>query len=102
MWRNDDGTAPAWSVAIPYVLSLLETLTWDSPVPGLDQVRADERPPVVVSFYAFRVMVGIDVLLFLVSAWGLVLWLRGKLQPDQLVRRRWFLRALVFSSFLPI
>lgn len=101
MWPDEDNSGALWSVKIPHVLSLLETRTWDSPVTGLDHFPPDERPPIVIPFYAFRVMVGIGFWLFFVSLWGLFLWIRGKLQTGQIRQHRWFLRTLVFSAFLP-
>ncbi len=101
MWPNMDNSATQWSVKIPHLLSLLETRTWDSPVTGLDHFPANERPPTLIPFYAFRVMVAIGFFLFLVSLWGLFLWVSGKLKADQVARHHWFLRTVVFSAFLP-
>ena len=86
---------------IPHLLSLLETRTWDSPVTGLDQFPANERPPVVIPFYSFRVMAAIGFFLFFVSLWGLFLWVIGRFRVERLEQQRWFLRTVVFSAFLP-
>lgn len=101
MWPNQDKSAALWSISIPHVLSLLETHTWSGMVPGLDQFPVDERPPVVIPFYGFRIMVAIGFLLFLVALWGGYLWLRGRFSPDKIVEQRWFLRSLVVSAFFP-
>lgn len=91
----------AFSIQIPHVLSLLETHTWNGKVIGMDHFPVKDRPDVWVPFYAFRVMVAIGGVLFLVALWGNVLRLRGKLNAAELRRRPWFLRAVVFSAFLP-
>ena len=39
--------------------------------------------------------------LFLIAIWGNWLRLRGKLNASELRKRPWFLRAVVFSAFLP-
>ena len=101
MWPNADNSDAQWSVEIPHLLSLLETRTWDSPVTGLDQFPANERPPVVIPFYSFRVMAAIGFFLFFVSLWGLFLWVIGRFRVERLEQQRWFLRTVVFSAFLP-
>lgn len=100
-WPNAKGDDMAWSISVPHVLSLLETHTWNSAVPGLDDFPADQRPPVVIPFYAFRIMAAAGGALMLLAFWGLWLALRGKLGMAQITRQRWFLRATIAAGFLP-
>ena len=100
-WPNAKGDGMAWSISIPHVLSLLETHTWNSAVSGLDDFPANQRPPVVIPFYAFRVMVAAGGALMLLAFWGLYLALRGKLSAARIAQQRWFLRATIFAAFLP-
>ncbi len=44
---------------IPNMLSFLATHTLDGEVKGLKDFPADERPPVMITFYSFRIMVGL-------------------------------------------
>ncbi|PKY10941.1 cytochrome ubiquinol oxidase subunit I [Acidithiobacillus marinus] len=90
-----------FSIQIPHVLSLLETHTWNGVVTGMDQFPVKDRPDVWVPFYAFRAMVGIGFLLFFVAIWGNVLRMRGQLTATELRKHPWFLRAVIFSGFLP-
>jgi len=90
-----------FSIQIPHVLSLLETHTWNGVVTGMDQFPMNDRPPVLIPFYSFRVMVAIGSFLFLVALWALVLRLQGKFSVGELQRRPIFLKALVVSAFLP-
>ena len=81
-----------YEVAIPKLASLYLTHDLDGEVKGLDQF-ADNHPPVKPVFYAFRVMVGVGMLMLLVSwiaAWQLKR--RGEPAP-------WLARALVGMTF---
>lgn len=100
-WPNSSGNDNAWALSIPHLLSLLETRSWNGKVAGLDQFKPRNRPPVVMPFYSFRVMVGIGFALFAVALWGAWLALRRRLSNDHILQNRWFLRAVVASAFLP-
>jgi cytochrome d ubiquinol oxidase subunit I len=81
-----------FEIAIPAGASLILTHSLDGEVPGLNQF-AGRHPPVAPVFYAFRVMVGIGMLMILfglLSAW--LLWRRGTLPA-------WLLRGLVAMTF---
>jgi len=72
-----------YEIAIPSLASLILTHSLDGEVPGLnDFVSADgtvTHPPVAPVFWAFRVMVGVGMLMLLVSwtmSWRL--WRRGE------------------------
>jgi len=63
-------------IAIPGFASVYLTHSRDGVVPGLKSVAAGDRPPVVPVFFAFRIMVGIGLLMLAVAIWGL--WLRWR------------------------
>jgi cytochrome bd ubiquinol oxidase subunit I len=65
-----------YEVGIPRLGSLILTHHWDGEVKGLNEVPPQDRPPVAIVFYAFRVMVGIGTLLAAVGLFSL--WLRYK------------------------
>ncbi|HEX5047441.1 MAG TPA: cytochrome ubiquinol oxidase subunit I [Gammaproteobacteria bacterium] len=78
-----------FEITIPLLGSLLLKHNVDAPVTGLKEFPRDSRPPVAPVFYAFRIMVGIG-LLMLACAWvGAVQLKRGKL-----LETRWLLRVL--------
>ncbi len=54
-------------------------------LPGLKSWPASERPPTLIPFWAFRIMVGLGLLMILIGWWGLWAWWRGKLDAG-----RWF------------
>ncbi|WP_102224073.1 cytochrome ubiquinol oxidase subunit I [Acidimangrovimonas sediminis] len=101
MWPNAKGDGTAWSITIPHVLSLLETHSWNGAVPGLDSIPPQDRPPVLIPFYAFRVMVAAGGAIFLLSLWGAWLLFRGRLSVEAASRNRWFLMAAMVSPVLP-
>ncbi|QYZ71009.1 cytochrome ubiquinol oxidase subunit I [Neotabrizicola shimadae] len=81
-WPDEELRRNLWEISIPHGASLILTHSWDGVVPGLDDYVAPDgeilHPPVAVPFFAFRVMVGMGVLMLLTSwagAW--YLWRRG-------------------------
>ena len=82
------------AVEIPRLGSLVLTHSWDGQVPALGDIARDDRPPVKPVFYAFRLMVGIGMLMLLLaltSAWA---WWRGTLET-----RHWL--HVVWNAMLP-
>jgi cytochrome d ubiquinol oxidase subunit I len=75
------------AIEIPYLGSLILTHSWNGTIKGLKEWPADQRPPVGPPFFAFRIMVGIGVIMLLVVAIGQLLQLRGRLWDSV-----WFLR----------
>jgi cytochrome bd ubiquinol oxidase subunit I len=100
-WPNAKGDGMAWSISIPHVLSLLETHTWNSKVPGLDTIPAKNRPPVLVPFYAFRVMAAAGGALVLFALWGAWLALRGRFAVETIFHNRLYLWTAILCGFLP-
>ncbi|HEX7968887.1 MAG TPA: cytochrome ubiquinol oxidase subunit I [Stellaceae bacterium] len=88
--RND------YVVDVPKLGSLILTHSWDGEVRGLKEVPPDQRPYVPLPFFAFRLMVGIGLVLLAIAAFGLYLRWRGRLYDT-----RWFAFACAFSSPLP-
>ncbi|ANH40481.1 Putative cytochrome bd menaquinol oxidase subunit I [Nocardioides dokdonensis FR1436] len=83
-----------YSIDIPKIGSLIARNSFDKPVPGLDEVPEDERPPVNITHWAFQSMVGIGTLLALsVLLFWFVRW-RGR----DLLESRWFLRYAVAAG----
>lgn len=77
-------------IGIPGLGSLILEHDIDAPVTGLDAFPRSEWPHVPVVFWAFRVMVGLGLLMILFGAVGALLALRRRL-----LTRRWFLRWAV-------
>ncbi len=80
-------------VEVPRLGSLILTHSWDGAVRGLKEWPADERPPVAIVFFAFRIMVGIGFLMLALVATSWVLRARGALYYTS-----WFLRVCEFAA----
>jgi cytochrome d ubiquinol oxidase subunit I len=76
-----------YQVEIPVLGSLVLTHSLSGEVKGLKDFPADERPPVWPVFFAFRLMVGIGLMMLGVVALGWLLGLQGRLFETV-----WFLR----------
>ncbi len=81
--RND------FALDIPHAGSLILTHSWSGAVRGLKSFAPDDRPPVAIPFYAFRVMVALGVLMVLVAWYGLWKWRRGTAFTSRAYLRTW-------------
>ena len=96
-WPDSENDRNAWSLEIPYALSILTTHTLTGQVRGLSEFPPEDRPPILIPFYSFRFMVLIGFLLFFLMIWSLVLWFRGKLSPQETLKGtgKWFFRSWI-------
>ena len=90
-----------FEVAIPYLGSLILTHSLDGEVTGLKSVSPEDRPPVGIVFWSFRVMVGLGLLFILVSLVAVVQLMRGKLfESRKLLRVMSWMIPLPFVAVL--
>jgi cytochrome bd ubiquinol oxidase subunit I len=94
-WPDQAAERNIGEIAIPRLGSLYLTHSWDGAVQGLKDFPADQRPPVAIVYFTFRIMVGIALLMLAVVAAGFVLMGRGALD-----RTGWYLRLCQFTSCL--
>jgi cytochrome d ubiquinol oxidase subunit I len=78
-WPDMETESNRWAVEIPRLGSLYLTHSWDGEVIGLTSVPREERPYVPIVFFAFRIMVGIGLILIGTAVAGAVLRWRGRL-----------------------
>lgn len=81
-------------LGIPKFLSFLVYEDWNAEVRGLKSWPPQDRPPVTVVFWAFRLMVGMGFLFVLLTFVGL--FVRKKLDTNQ-----WYLKVMMFALPLP-
>src|SRR5262247_115875 len=67
-----------FAIEVPWLGSLILTHDLDGEVKGLKDFPADQRPPVAIPFFAFRVMVGCAVMMLALVVLGG--WLRWRRQ----------------------
>lgn len=82
-----------YAIEVPKLGSFIASGTWDSREVGLESFAPEDRPPIVIPFFTFRIMVGMGLVMLAVSWLGLVLRWRGRLETT-----RWFL-WVAFLSF---
>jgi cytochrome d ubiquinol oxidase subunit I len=75
-----------FAIEIPKLGSFIASGNWTAREIGLDTFPLDDQPPVVIPFFAFRIMVGMGLIMLAVSWFGNFLRLRGRLETT-----RWFL-----------
>jgi cytochrome d ubiquinol oxidase subunit I len=110
---NEPGRGAAWSIfawpdaenernvvefRIPYVLSLLATHDPLGRVVGLKDIPRDERPPIGLIFYSFRIMVITGTLMILACLWGAWAWRKGRLNAAQAGAQRRLLTLFVWLA----
>ncbi|MBV9784144.1 MAG: cytochrome ubiquinol oxidase subunit I [Acidisphaera sp.] len=82
-----------YEVAIPHLGSVILEHRWDGTIKGLKQFPAADRPYVPVVFFAFRIMVGIGLLMLAVGVAGLLLRREGRIYTAH-----WWHRIVVAMS----
>jgi cytochrome bd ubiquinol oxidase subunit I len=88
-WPDEKAETNRFAISIPHGASLIITHDPNGLFPGLTSVPPQDRPPVVPVFFAFRIMVGIGLLMIAAGWLGLLLWWRGRL-----FETRWYLWLL--------
>jgi cytochrome d ubiquinol oxidase subunit I len=79
-----------FAIDVPLLGSLILTHSLDGEVKGLKDFKPEDRPPVAIPFFAFRIMVGIGLLMLALVAASWWLRYRGRLFDSAL-----FLRACI-------
>ena len=92
--RND------YEIAVPKLGSLILTHSVDGEIQPLKAVPPEDRPPVAPVFFAFRVMVGLGLLMLALTLASLWLWQRRKLFETRWLLQGW--RAMTLSGFVAI
>lgn len=85
--RND------FELAIPHLGSLYLRHDWTGTIQSLDEFAPEDIPPVAVVFFAFRIMVGIGLLIVALGVASLFLRWRGGL-----FECRWLMRCAVLMA----
>ena len=102
-WADEAGQRNVFDVKIPGVLSFLSYNNFTSKVEGIKDLQAQAVkqygpgnyiPPVMLNFWAFRIMVGAGTVMVLLSLLA-VLW------RNQIEKKTGFLRVLLWAPVLP-
>ncbi len=99
-WPDEKRESNDYALDVPHLGSLILAHSWNGKVIGLKDFAPSDRPPVKEPFFAFRIMVGLGLLMLALAVVGLVLWRRGRLY-----QRRWYLRwwiAMMPAGFIAL
>lgn len=101
-----DGKSELFSVKIPYLLSFLSTHTLDGEVEGLNDLQAqyetlwgpgDYMPTIWITYWAFRWMIGLGALSWLIAVVGLWITRRNNLKVPA-----WAWNVAIWSAPIPV
>jgi cytochrome bd-type quinol oxidase subunit 1 len=96
---------PTKIIAVPHLLSLLATDSWNGKVTGLNELNSqyqsqfgpgDYVPNVFIQYWSMRAMAYIGGAVLLLALWGIWLLWRKRVESAQ-----WFLRASIWAVVLP-
>ena len=92
-WPDEEAERNHFELAVPEFGSWVTNAGADDVLPGLDQFAPEDRPPVWITFWAFRVMVAMGVVMVALGLWGAVVWLTKRLDGATLYQRALVLAA---------
>ena len=92
-WPDAANQRNLFALEIPRLGSFIASGNWTAREIGLDTFPVEDRPPVLIPFFGFRIMVGMGLIMLGVSWLGNLLRWRGRLETT-----RWFLWG-TFLSF---
>ncbi len=99
-WPDEVAGRNLFAVEIPKASSLILKHAWDAPLKGLDTVDRKDWPPVAVVFWAFRIMVGLGMLMLTLGAISLYARVRKRLYDWPLLHR--FALAMGPAGFVAV
>jgi len=102
---DEENRTNTWELSVPKLLSFMNYNRFSGEIQGLNDMQAEMEvrhgpgnyiPPVTVSFWSFRIMVGTGMLMLFLVLTGLFLQYRGILTKYPL-----YLKVMVLALFLP-
>jgi cytochrome bd ubiquinol oxidase subunit I len=86
-WPDERAEENHLEIAIPVLGSVILAHDPDGIVQGLKDFKREDRPPVAIPFFAFRLMVGVGLAMLALVVCSWLVWHKGRLADA-----RWFLR----------
>jgi cytochrome d ubiquinol oxidase subunit I len=84
---DDEAETTRYAVEVPKLGSFILTHDWNGEVKGLKAWPKADRPPAIIVFWSFRIMVGLGMLMVLIGIWSLIARLRGRLMNSPVLHR---------------
>ncbi len=99
-WPNQSAGRMDYAIEVPKLGSLILKHSPDAPMAGLDTVPRENWPPVPITFWSFRIMVGMGLLMLALGAFSLLMRIQGKLYDSRLLHL--FAVAMAPSGFIAV
>ena len=99
-WPDQEAETTKFTIEIPKLSSLILTHSLDGEVKGLKEWPENDRPPVALVFWTFRIMVGLGMLMIATGVIAIILYLKKRLFDT-----RWFqywCMALTPAGFIAV
>ncbi|HUG61067.1 MAG TPA: cytochrome ubiquinol oxidase subunit I [Methylomirabilota bacterium] len=84
---NDAEQRVDYAIEIPKLSSLILKHDLNAPLDGLDSIPPEERPPVAIVFWSFRIMVALGFAMLGLGLWSLVARAFGRLYESPMLHR---------------
>ena len=92
-WPDEDAEATHAAIGIPGMGSWFVAGDANAELQGLKAFAKEDRPPVWITFWAFRVMVGMGMIMIALGMWGAALWFLKRVDGATLYQRALVLAA---------
>jgi len=92
-WPDEQAEANRFEVGIPALGSVIIAHDAEGVIKGLKEWKPEDRPPVALPFFSFRLMVGVGLVLLALVVCSWWVWWRGALASS-----RWFLKLCMLAS----
>ena len=92
-WPNEATQSNDYAISIPVLGSLIGSMSFTSKEVGLTDFPPQDRPPVLIPFFAFRVMVGCGLIMLALAWFGSYLSVVRRIEQNRGLLR------LIFLSF---
>ncbi|MBZ9601397.1 cytochrome ubiquinol oxidase subunit I [Phyllobacterium chamaecytisi] len=84
-WPDEATESNSYAITIPYLGSLIGSMSFTSEEVGLKSFPKDLRPPVVIPFFAFRIMVGCGLIMLALAWYGSWIIYKRRLSGQRLL-----------------
>jgi cytochrome bd ubiquinol oxidase subunit I len=74
-----------YAISIPWLGSLIASMSFTSKEVGLADFAAPDRPPMLIPFFAFRIMVGCGMIMLVLAWLGTYLSAKGRLEQTRIL-----------------
>lgn len=97
---NQEKELNEMEIKIPKLASAILTHSIDGEVKGLNEWEKQDRPPVAIVFWSFRIMVGIGLMMMMVGLLSAIQYLKGTLFNTRWLQSLWVM--MMPSGFIAI